>query len=256
MIKNICILCICYTTCSIQAAAHGDDPRKPTFGSLITRIFKQKKNKTISQPESSSSELPPPIPIVTGISKSNEQLRMAIYTDNVEEVVQLIADGADVNLCERFESNNQYYSPVISFPLGYAAECANPTIIKLLLAAGADVNQSISSESSPIFTPLLMIIFNNILQRYPSFSPRAHLSIETLVNAGASATLPTHETMNCKTCGKGSLSSFILQADMPNRDAFPIIKALFNAGARNPILNCHDTIPRFYTTRLYRHLII
>lgn len=240
-IYQVIFLIIISIYTNTQAAAQNTKKTASKKTSFLKNFSKKSKKKTISaapvthpappmQPASSTDT-----PTADDPEALNRKLRIAIHTDNVHEVERLLSLGADANYFQTPEAPDEYHDPVHCAPLFYAAECANPAIIGALLAAGAKVDcpcSLLSDSTNAGLTPLQNIIINYRNQS----SAQLQKNIELLINAGAHASLKIEHP---RYVAIGFAQSYMLHtiaiAQLSNKDAFPIIKALYKGGAQKDI---------------------
>lgn len=218
----------------IQAAEQNSKKPASKKSCFINFSKKSKKKKTLLAPStqpSSSTDQPASstdIPATTGPEVLNRKLRIAIHADNVCEVERLLSLGADANYFQTFQAPDEYHDPVNCTPLAYAAECANPAIISLLLAAGAKANPTHSDTNAMNtgLTPLQAIIFNY----YRQHPIQLCQNVDLLIKAGADASISAKGLIESYPVPVTHMLDQIAVADLPNRYVFPIIKALFKGG--------------------------
>lgn len=160
-------LIICGTSTNTQGAAQSDKSASKKSSFLKSFRKKTKKKSTgppsSTRPSSSADQPALSTDVYDNLETLNKMLRFAIHADNLHEVERLLSMGADANYFQTPEAPDEYHDGVHCPPLYYAAECANPTIIKALLSAGSHVNApsglQIGSENKGL-TPLQIIVFS------------------------------------------------------------------------------------------------
>lgn len=136
--------------------------------------------------------------------------------------------GTDANYYQTVEAPDAYHDPVNCSPLVYAAECAHPAIINLLLAAGAKVNPTRSDTSTAPagLTPLQIIIF----QYYNQHPIQLCQNVDLLIKAGADANITTRHHIESHPIPVTHMLEQLAVADLPNKSVYPLIAALFKGG--------------------------
>lgn len=99
-------------------------------------------------PPSENPEEPPPpeppkkprpsLPILSNKEKKDDELIAAIKAENIEQVKQLLDDGANPNSFFRFSETSSYYTTA----LGIAVDKKNVEVARLLIEHGANVDKN------------------------------------------------------------------------------------------------------------------